>query len=378
MLYKILFLFLTLINFNSFSLPIFNDPLLIHNPSTRLVWTGGTNYTADSYQYYIQNTGQSIRVYNNETLYSTENGTNDINLKTIWGKISVSNVRIAVLDPDGFDINHEDLIDNILLSTNADGGAIPIHYHGTGVASIIGAKSNNGIGMAGIAQGKNLILVKFNNRSDISFSNAVNFCISNDVKVICFPSWLYNSESNSNSLVRAKNHDILFVCAAPNSHIDLDINNDYPTSFKLDNVITITCSMMDGKLLTGGAAWGSNTVFCAAPGRRIPVCIPNNEYGFSTGSSYSCAIVAGVAGVLRSYFPGDNYQATILRLKSSVNFQNHLTITGGVIDSSSINTTLLRLSIAGDINNIEYSTNLHEWHLFFIKTNENMMFFRGF
>jgi len=354
-----------------------NDPLCSANTNRFISWANGSGYEANTYQYYIRNTGDPIQMRSGSSVASVESGTSSAHFSEAWSRLSESTVPVAVIDPYGFDPSHEDLASNIVLCTNVDGGPVPVADHGNGVASIIGAVGNNGIGMAGICWKVPLVLIKFEVRSDAtSFSNAVNVALSNGVKVICFPSWCYGNESNSNTMVRIRDADVLFVCSTPNSPVNLETSPDYPSSWKFRNVLPVSCSMMNGDLLYGGAAWGSNTVFCAAPGRRVPICTTSNQYGFSTGSSYSAGVVAGLAALLRTRFPGDSFEATRFRIASAITPIGHETLTGGVVDAGAISTTILRISVAGDGSKIQSSQDLDDWSVWFARTNNQKQFFK--
>lgn len=96
-------------------------------------------------QYYLNNTGQ----------FGGTAGI-DINAPEAWAlSVGLSNVRVAVLD-DGVE-DHEDLAGRVVqgftpLDPNGFGTPVDQSWHGQAVAGIIGATSNNNIGIAGIAQ----------------------------------------------------------------------------------------------------------------------------------------------------------------------------------------------------------------------------------
>ncbi len=89
-------------------------------------------------------------------------------IRDAWNEVKTNNsVGIAILDT-GIDKDHEDLVDNIKEATNV----IPDNYgyvnpdgediygHGTNVAGIAAARSNNGIGMTGVSYNANILSVR--------------------------------------------------------------------------------------------------------------------------------------------------------------------------------------------------------------------------
>jgi subtilisin family serine protease len=78
--------------------------------------------------------------------------------------------------------------------------------------------------------------------------------------------------------------------------------------------------MEAGQILTGGAAYGKNTVDFGAPGRRLPttshdLSIP---YVFASGTSVATAETSGCVAILKHAFPNENYRALIGRLYSGI------------------------------------------------------------
>lgn len=345
------------------------DPLVSFDVSRKIPWVKDSTYTATSYQWPLRNTGESISVYSNDIFFSSESGANSVDALNFLNRTST--VPVAVIDPDGFDIPHEDLSSNVVFHYGSS-----VKSHGNEVASVIGAVGGNGIGMEGVCRSVPLILIEFSTRDSLTLSNAVEIAINQKARVVCFPSWCHADSVASNAFWRLGENDIAVFCATPNSPIDLDEIDDYPSSWRMKHIFPISCSMMDGSLLTGGAAWGSNTVFAAAPGRRVPVCTTNNGYGFTTGSSQACGYAAGVASLVRSRWPHENVEQLGARLKAGITPAGHATISGGIIDCKALLTTILELRVYGPSTTIEYSTNLSDWTIWGIAPDDSG-FLRG-
>ena len=92
---------------------------------------------------------------------------------------------------------------------------------------------------------------------------------------------------------------MLFVVSAGNGNEkgigeDTDQKPDYPSSFDLDNVISVANLMFDGSLAES-SNYGAKSVDIAAPGTYIVSTIADGGYGFMTGTSMSAPMVAGAA-----------------------------------------------------------------------------------
>lgn len=85
---------------------------------------------------------------------------------------------------------------------------------------------------------------------------------------------------------------IMMVVAAGNEQEDTDVVRYYPASYRLDNMISVAALQKDGGL-TNFSNYGKNTVDIAAPGKLIYSTLPNNRYGFLSGTSQATAFVTG-------------------------------------------------------------------------------------
>ena len=77
---------------------------------------------------------------------------------------------------------------------------------------------------------------------------------------------------------------------------DTDQKPDYPSSFDLDNVISVANLMSDGSLAES-SNFGAKSVDIAAPGTYIVSTIADGGYGLMTGTSISAPKVAGAAAI---------------------------------------------------------------------------------
>jgi hypothetical protein len=138
-------------------------------------------------------------------------------------------VAVAVIDTGAL-TTHEDLADNIVATYNSvdgTGDATDTYGHGTHVAGIVSAETNNGIGTSGTSYNADLVIVKAS-RSDGSFSTdtlvrAYQWLIANrstyDIKVINMSLGGGGTPTADQDLMKqidaAEADGILTVCAVP-------------------------------------------------------------------------------------------------------------------------------------------------------------------
>jgi hypothetical protein len=129
-------------------------------------------------------------------------------------------------------------------------------------------------------------------------------------KVIVFAEgFSYPDGSLFNALVFAGQSNVVVCAAAPNGPGDLDFGLvDYPHNWRLSNVLVV--SSVDRSGYPYWSATGTNTV--SAPGRNI---VAAGTY--SSGTSWSCAIVAGCVAILRDRHPGRPAEWYCERLRST-------------------------------------------------------------
>lgn len=176
--------------------------------------------------------------------------------------------------------------------------------HGTHIAGIIGAISDNKAGIAGISSKIDieLMVLKINGGSEGSGSisdavDAVRYATMMGAD-ICNISW--GTSQYFPALEQAmKESDMLFVAAAGNMGTNNDNKPVYPASFMLDNLISVTFIDANGAL-TKLSNYGKESVEIAAPGTDILSTVVGS-YQTLSGSSMAAPQVSAIASLLYSY-----------------------------------------------------------------------------
>ena len=239
-----------------------------------------------------------------------------------------SDVVIAVIDT-GIQYTHLDLADNMWTNpgeipgngidddgngyeddvhgwdfVNNDNDPWDDHWHGTHVAGTIGAVRNNENGVAGVNPNVELMALKFLDEkgrgSTVNAVKCVNYAEMNDVKITSnswggggFDQALYDAIEASNSL---------FVAAAGNEGLDNDVTPHYPSSYNLDNILSVAASDRNDARASF-SNYGITSVDIYAPGVDILSTYKNNWYAWAGGTSMAAPHASGVAGLLFSMNP---------------------------------------------------------------------------
>src|SRR5690606_9664279 len=109
----------------------------------------------------------------------------------------------------------------------------------------------------------------------------------------------------------AAEKDVLIVIAAGNDTYDVDKINKFPNDSydgdaEYSNNVVIVGALnysYDEKMLASFTNYGKRNVDVFAPGVKIYATTPNNKYEYLQGTSMASPNVAGVAALIRSYFP---------------------------------------------------------------------------
>ena len=197
----------------------------------------------------------------------------------------------------------------------------PDASHGTHVAGIIGAVRNNDIGMNGVADNIQIMPIRAvpnGDERDKDVANAIRYAVDNGASVINMSfgkDYAWNKKIVDNAVRYAAKKDVLIVHAAGNDAKEIEAKSNFPNdvyakkklfgSKKAKNWIEV--GALSWKVGENSIASFSNydkeNVDLFAPGEKIYSTKPDNKYENEQGTSMASPVVAGVAAVLRSYFP---------------------------------------------------------------------------
>ncbi|MGI4763123.1 MAG: S8 family peptidase [Janthinobacterium lividum] len=193
----------------------------------------------------------------------------------------------------------------------------PDPLHGTHVAGIIAAVRDNNLGVQGIANAPVQVMsvraVPNGDERDKDVANAIRYAVDNGAQII---NMSFGKEFSPQrpaveaAYKYAASKNVLLVHAAGNEDDNLDLIPHYPAAFYLDgstptNLLTVGASgpTDDANLPASFSNYSKRQVDVFAPGVGIFSTLPGNKYGSESGTSMASPVTAGVAAVLKSYYP---------------------------------------------------------------------------
>lgn len=120
------------------------------------------------------------------------------------------------------------------------------------------------------------------------------------------------AESLKRSIASLRDKNILFIAAAGNDGVDIEIYPEFPAGFALENQITVGANMPSG-LMAGFSNYSYRKVHLLAPGHQILSSVLGGWLPAS-GTSMATPFVSGVAALLWSKYP----QATLSQVKRAI------------------------------------------------------------
>ena len=217
-------------------------------------------------------------------------------------------VKIAVIDT-GADIKHPDLQGGIISITNfVEGGELSFStdQHGTAIAGIIGAQSDNSIGIVGIAPKSEILIMKscwYSQQtgsgakcSSWTLAKAIDAAINKGVKIINLSLAGPHDKLLESLLDKANQHGITIVTAS----LDKLSEPGFPAT--LHYVIPAVSSDPKGAVIL--PKWLSQIpAVVAAPGIEIVATTPHGKYDILSGTSMAAAHISGTVALLLEYDP---------------------------------------------------------------------------
>lgn len=189
---------------------------------------------------------------------------------------------------------------------------IRVRDHGTHVAGIIGAVRGNGIGMDGVADNVELMIVRAipdGDEYDKDVANAIRYAVDNGANIInmSFSKWMSPREKwVQKALAYAEKKGVLLFRGAGNSSINADSVILYPHPYigkrRIRSILVVGASDAQGNPAKF-SNYGQQRVDVFAPGDVINSTVSGNKYSQQGGTSMASPMVAGVAAILMAYYP---------------------------------------------------------------------------
>jgi len=251
---------------------------------------------------------------------------------------------VAVIDT-GVNFNHEELIGKAWMNVREiagngrdddgngyiddingydfeknNGDVADINGHGTAIASIITAQTNNGKGISGVSWGAKIMalraLDKNGNGSYQSVAKAIHYAVDNGADIINMSFGTDVSVADlANAAHYASTRGVILVSATGNEGLGRVL---YPAAY--EDVLAVAAISR-----SGGLASYSNfgpEVDLVAPGDRYVVAgldnpTSRNAYSEASGTSFAAALVSGSLVLLKNHYPGVANEALVRILKDA-------------------------------------------------------------
>ena len=253
----------------------------------------------------------------------------DIDAPEAWEITTGSRaIRVGVIDT-GIDYTHPDLAANIWTNpaeiagngldddgngyvddvrgwdfVNNDADPMDDHYHGTHCAGTIGAVGGNSLGVVGVNWQVSLVPIKFlgiygGTTSDAVESVAYATGLGLD---LTSNSWGGGGFSQAlyDVIAEAGAAGHLFIAAAGNHSANTDASFNYPSSYTLDNIVSVAATDASDQLASF-SNYGLASVDLAAPGVATYSTAPGGGYQNLSGTSMATPHVAGAAALILAH-----------------------------------------------------------------------------
>lgn len=228
-----------------------------------------------------------------DPLFRTAPAATEWHLAAIHKLVTGRGVKIAVIDSK-IDVRHPDLAGQFTVDKNfVTGRSLAPELHGTGVAGVIGAKENNGVGIAGIAPGARMMALRACWQTGrtasatlcdtLSLAKALQYAVEHGAEVINL-SLSGPPDPLLQKLIGIALARHMTVVAAYDPALP---RGGFPAS--LSGVVAVT---QDSLRNIPASLYG-------APGQNVPTTQPGDTWNFVSGSSYAAAHVSGLVALER-------------------------------------------------------------------------------
>lgn len=200
----------------------------------------------------------------------------------------------------------------------------PRSDHGTPVAGVIAAIRDNNIGVDGIAQNVELMILRAvpkGDERDKDIALAIRYAVDNGANIINMSfgkNFSPEKEFVDEAIKYAEAHNVLMVHGAGNDSKNIDLTGVFPTNrlndgTKVNSWINVgaNAKKLNKDLCGKFSNYGQENVDLFAPGVNMILLYPGSKYAKMDGTSFSGPVVTGIAALVWSYYP----ELTALELK---------------------------------------------------------------
>lgn len=204
--------------------------------------------------------------------------------------------------------------------------------HGTHVAGIIGAVRTNTLGIKGVADNVRIMALRTvpdGDERDKDVANSIRYAVDNGAKVINMSfgkAYSWDKKVVDEAVKYAVSKDVVLVHAAGNDGKNTEKEDNVPNRLFADST-GVTMGTAEGWIEVGASSWkndedlvatfsnyGGKSVDVFAPGVKINSTYPGSKYKANDGTSMASPVVAGLAALIRSYYP----QFTAVQVKDII------------------------------------------------------------
>lgn len=246
----------------------------------------------------------------NDPQYASQYALQKINISPAWDITQGSpSVVIAVID-SGVLATHADLAGKLTANGynfyDSNINTDDVQGHGTAVAGVAAAATNNGVGIAGVGRNVKIMPLRVSDSNNTylysRLISAINYAADNGAKVISMSlGGTTSSLGLADSVKYAWNKGVVLVAAAGNYGATPLL---YPA--QLSQVIAVGAT--DGNnIKTSWSNYGSE-LDVMAPGVSINTTNKSGSYSNWSGTSFSVPQVSGLAALMLSLKPFTNQQ----------------------------------------------------------------------
>jgi type VII secretion-associated serine protease mycosin len=249
-----------------------------------------------------------------------------LDAEAAWQVTKGAGVTVAVID-SGVNPDVSDLAGSVITGPNYTGvttspASKNWGVHGTWMASLIAGHGHDGgfSGVIGVAPEARILSVRvIPDRGDPhynryerepetaiqqSLANGIGYAVTHGAQVISM-SIGYSAPSATvrAELQQAYDHGVVVIASAGNSGGPSDRDGEAPESFPANYPGVISVGAVNQSGAVAGFSSDNLSVQVAAPGVLVPAQGRDGEYWLVSGTSPACALVAGVAALIKSRYP---------------------------------------------------------------------------